>query len=148
MECTVPGCFNQINGSITCSTHFRYKCDPGSWSAPAMSSPSVHLSSAFSPDFFFFLIHLLKNHSFHPLTITHVQLFCSTQDSLGPICPPCSTARAEIASYQKETNSPTSAPRVSSLQDADKSTVGETGVPNNYVIILPLFHQGCVCRIC
>lgn len=100
------------------------------------------------PIFFFFLIHLLKNHSFHPLTITHVQLFCSTQDSLGPICPPCSTARAEIASYQKETNSPTSAPRVSSLQDADKSTVGETGVPNNYVIIFPLFHQGCICRIC
>lgn len=110
---------------------------------PSHSSPSNK-----GMENFIFLIHLFKNHSFHPLTITHVQLFCSTQDSLGPICPPCSTARAEIASYQKETNSPTSAPRVSSLQDADKSTVGKTGVPNNYVIILPLFHQGCVCRIC
>lgn len=41
----------------------------------------------------------LKTHPSHPHTFTHVQLFCSTQDNLSPICPSCSTASAEIASY-------------------------------------------------
>lgn len=45
----------------------------------------------------FFSLYLFKNHSFRPHTITHVQLLCSTQDRLNPICPPCSTASAEIA---------------------------------------------------
>lgn len=44
-----PACLNQINASITCSAHFTCRCNPGSWRAPALSSPSGHLPSAFSP---------------------------------------------------------------------------------------------------